>query len=140
HEQVEVQGGGSDQWGNITQGIDLIRRTLGTTAHGLTWPLLTRPDGTKFGKTAAGAVWLDPELTSPYQFRQFWMATEDAEVEARLLQFTLLPVAEVAEIVATHERDPGRRLAQRTLAREVTSLIHSPQAHAAAEAAAEVLF
>ena len=95
HEGVELQMGGSDQWGNITAGIDLIRRTLGRTAYGLTWPLLTKADGEKFGKTASGSVWLDPARTSPYQFRQFWVQTDDAQVEALLLQLTLLPVAEI---------------------------------------------
>ncbi len=84
---VEMQMGGSDQWGNITAGIDLIRRTSGGSAHGLTWPLLTKADGSKFGKTADGAVWLDPARTSPYRFRQFWLQTDDADVRDRLLRF-----------------------------------------------------
>jgi tyrosyl-tRNA synthetase len=140
HRGVELQMGGSDQWGNITAGIDLIRRVLGGTAYGLTWPLLTKPDGEKFGKTAGGSVWLDPAKTSPYQFRQFWVQTDDAQVPALLLQLTLLPVEEIGTLVAEHAAAPERRLAQRVLAREVTELVHGPDAADAADAAAEVLF
>jgi len=140
HHGCELQVGGSDQWGNITAGIDLIRRTLGRTVHGLTWPLLTRADGTKFGKTAAGAVWLDPAKTSPYQFRQFWVQADDADVERYLLQFTLLSVEEVRALVAEHQERPERRVAQRALARQLTELVHGRDAADAADAAAEVLF
>jgi tyrosyl-tRNA synthetase len=140
HEACEMQLGGSDQWGNITAGIDLIRRTLSRTAYGLTWPLLLRSDGTKFGKTAEGAVWLDPARTSPYQFRQFWVQADDDQVERYLLQFTLLPVDEVAAVVAEHHKAPERRTAQRLLARLLTELVHGPEAGKQAEAAADVLF
>ncbi len=92
---VELQMGGSDQWGNITAGIDLIRRTSGRPAHGLTWPLLLRSDGQKFGKSTGSAVWLDAERTSPYQFRQYWMQTDDADIAERLLRFSLRPVDEL---------------------------------------------
>ena len=140
HHDVELQCGGSDQWGNITQGIDLVRRTLGRGVHGLTWPLLTKSDGTKFGKTAEGAVWLDPAKTSVYQFRQFWVTVDDAEVGRYLRQFTFLPLAEIDELMAAHGADPGRRRAQQVLAREVTALVHGAAAAAAAEEAAHVLF
>jgi tyrosyl-tRNA synthetase len=140
HEQCEMQVGGSDQWGNITAGIDLVRRTLGRPAYGFTWPLLTKRDGTKFGKTAEGAVWLDPARTSAYQFRQFWVQADDADVERLLLQFTLRPVAEIADLVEAHRSEPERRLAQRLLGREVTALVHGEAAAALAESAADVLF
>ena len=138
--QCELQIGGSDQWGNITAGVDLIRRRSGVHVHGLTWPLLTRSDGAKFGKTAEGAVWLDPERTSPYRFHQYFIQIPDEDVERSLLQFTMLPVTEIAELAEAHQRDPGQRKAQRTLANEVTSLVHGPGAAAAAEKAAGILF
>ncbi len=140
HLDCELQIGGSDQWGNITAGVDLIRRRSGAQVHGLTWPLLTRSDGAKFGKTAEGAVWLDPELTSPYRFHQYFIQIPDEDVERSLLQFTLLPVAEIAELVAAHQGDPGRREAQHRLANEVTSLVHGSAAAAAAEEAGRILF
>ena len=138
--QCELQIGGSDQWGNITAGVDLIRRRSGTQAHGLTWPLLTRSDGAKFGKTAEGAIWLDPDRTSTYRFHQYFVQIPDEDVERSLLQFTMLPVGEIAEVVEAHRRDPGRREAQHTLANEVTSLVHGPGAASAAEKAARILF
>ena len=140
HRQCELQIGGSDQWGNITAGVDLIRRRSSVQAHGLTWPLLTRSDGAKFGKTAEGAVWLDPERTSSYRFHQYFVQVADEDVERSLLQFTMLPVREIAEVVEAHQRDPGHREAQRRLANEVTSLVHGQVAAAAAEAAARILF
>lgn len=140
HEGCELQIGGSDQWGNITAGIDLIRRWSGRSAHGLTWPLLTRGDGSKFGKSQGGNVWLDPSRTSPYRFFQFWMQTDDADVESRLLQLTFLPVDEVAAVAARHREAPAKHLGQRRLAAEVTALVHGPEAVAAAEAASDVLF
>src|SRR5262249_21174428 len=140
HHGVELQMGGSDQWGNITTGIDLIRRTLGRTAHGLTWPLLTLPGGAKMGKSAGGAVWLDPAKTSPYQFRQFWIQVPDDDVERYLLQFTLRSVFEVAELMTAHREAPQRRLAQRALATDLTTAVHGPEPAAHAEQAADVLF
>jgi tyrosyl-tRNA synthetase len=137
---VELQMGGSDQWGNITAGIDLIRRTTGQAAHGLTWPLLLRSDGQKFGKTAGGAVWLDPQRTSPYQFRQFWVQTDDADVASRLRWFSTRALEEVEAVLAEHEAAPERRTAQRALARELTELVHGTAAADAADAAADVLF
>ncbi|MGD9793337.1 MAG: tyrosine--tRNA ligase [Acidimicrobiia bacterium] len=140
HHGVEMQAGGSDQWGNITQGIDLIRRTLGRSAFGLTWPLLTKADGTKFGKSADGAVWLDPQRTSPYQFFQFWMGADDADVGRLLRQFTFLPGEETDAVIADHLAAPEKRNAQRRLAQEVTRLVHGPDQTDAVEAAARIVF
>ena len=140
HHDVELQMGGSDQWGNITAGIDLIRRTLSRPAHGLTWPLLTRADGSKMGKSVGGAVWLDPDKTSPYQFRQFLIQTDDDLVRRYLLHLSLRPLAEIEALLEAHAGAPERRLAQRALADELTELVHGPLAASAAAAAAGVLF
>jgi tyrosyl-tRNA synthetase len=140
HHGVEVQAGGSDQWGNITAGIELIRKTLGRSAHGFTWPLLTRRDGTKFGKSSGGAVWLDPQRTSPYQFRQFWFQADDDDVGTLLRRFTFLPLEEIDELLVQHAADPGRRLAQRRLAWELTAMVHGTDEARRAEEAAAVLF
>jgi tyrosyl-tRNA synthetase len=137
---VELQMGGSDQWGNITAGIDLIRKTSGGTAHGLTWPLLLRTDGQKFGKSTGNAVWLSAERTSPFQFRQYWVQTDDADIGERLLRFSMRPVDEIEAVLADHAVAPERRLAQRQLARELTELVHGAAAADAADAAAEILF
>ena len=135
-----LQIGGSDQWGNITAGIDLIRKRRGARAHGLTWPLMTRSDGSKFGKTAQGAVWLDPALTSPYEFHQYFLRVSDADVERTLLQLTLLGVGEVSEIMRAHLESPEHRLAQHQLADSITALIHGPVELRRAKRAAAVLF
>ncbi len=140
HEDCEVQVGGSDQWGNILAGVDLIRRVRQTVAHGFAWPLLTAADGTKLGKTTGARIWLDPRRTSPYRFHQHWLQTEDADVEQRLLQFSLRPVAEITAIVAASREEPEGRHAQRVLAADVTTLVHGPAATSAAEEAAAVLF
>jgi tyrosyl-tRNA synthetase len=140
HEGCELQMGGSDQWGNIVTGIELTRKALGLSVHGLTWPLLLKADGTKFGKSADGSVWLDPELTSPFRFHQFWIQTRDDEVRARLCQFSFRPVTEIDELVAAHLASPEQRIAQRALADEVTTLVHSVGAVAAANEAAHLLF
>jgi tyrosyl-tRNA synthetase len=132
--------GGSDQWGNITAGIDLIRKSLSRSAFGATWPLVTKSDGTKFGKTASGAVWLDAHRTTPYQFRQFWIQMPDADVVKYLPQFSLASMEEVQAVIHTHESDPGRRTAQRFLAQEITTLVHGSHAAHEAESAAEILF
>jgi tyrosyl-tRNA synthetase len=137
---VELQIGGSDQWGNILSGVDLIRRARSATAHALCWPLLLAPDGTKLGKTTGARTWLDPEKTSPYRFFQHWMQTDDRQVREFLAKFTLLPLAEVDEIVSAHEKAPERREAQRALAREATTLVHGRAAAEAAEEASRVLF
>ena len=140
HHDVELQMGGSDQWGNITAGIDLVRRILGRTAHGLTWPLLTLPGGAKMGKSAGGAIWLDPDQTSPYRFRQFWVQAGDEEVEGYLLRLSLRPLDEIGALLAEHRAAPERRVAQRALARELTELVHGTEAAQAADEAAQVLF
>jgi tyrosyl-tRNA synthetase len=137
---VELQMGGSDQWGNITAGIDLIRKSAAGSAYGLTWPLLLKGDGTKFGKTAEGAVWLDAEKTSAYQFRQFWLQADDDAVVDYLHRFSTKSLDEISVVVADHLEAPHRRVAQRTLAHELTELVHGPEAAAAADEAAEVLF
>ncbi len=135
-----LQMGGSDQWGNITAGCELIRKVRGARVHGLVFPLLTTPSGAKFGKTEAGAVWLDPARTSPYRFYQFWLNTDDRDVAAYLRLFTFLSQAEIAELEAELARAPERREAQRTLAREVTRLVHGEAAVERAERASQVLF
>jgi len=122
--KVELQVGGSDQWGNITAGIDLIRRTEGAHVHGLTVPLVTRADGQKFGKSVDGAVWLSADRTSPYTFFQYFMNVDDRDVERFLLQMTLVPLEEIASAMAEHTADPGQRRAQQLLARSVTALVH----------------
>lgn len=136
----QLQIGGSDQWGNMLGGVDLIRRVHGRPAWVLAWPLLTAPDGSKLGKTTGARVWLDPARTSPYQFFQHWMHTDDRQVASFLAQFTMLPVAEVADALAAHDADPGRRSAQRLLAREATRLVHGDREAAAAEEASGILF
>ncbi len=131
---VTLQLGGSDQWGNITAGIELIRRMDGAATHALTVPLLTTAAGAKFGKTEAGAVWLDPVQTLPYQFYQFWVNTDDRDVVAHLGRFTLLPRERIRELEAAVAAHPERREAQRTLASNVTARVHGEtQARAAAE-------
>ena len=131
-ENVEMQMGGSDQWGNITAGTDLIRRRLGTSGYGLTWPLLTRSDGQKMGKSVHGALWLDPEKTSPYEFRQYWVQLPDEDVERFLLQLTLRSVEDIHALMSEHRAAPEKRLAQRALATDVTTLVHGAAAEQAA--------
>jgi tyrosyl-tRNA synthetase len=135
-----LQMGGSDQWGNITAGMDLIRRLRGAKAHGLVLPLITTATGTKFGKTEAGTVWLDPKLTSPYEFYQFWLNTDDRDAVRYLKFFTFLSRQRIEDIAATSAREPEKRHAQRELARQVTGKVHSEAAVREAEAAAEKLF
>ena len=119
-----LQTGGSDQWGNITAGVELIRRADGDKVHALATPLITKADGTKFGKTESGTVWLDPELTSPYAFYQSWIQAEDSKVIEYLRQFTFLELDEIGAIEAEHVEKPGLRAAQRRLAAEVTTIVH----------------
>ena len=135
-----LQVGGSDQWGNITAGIELLRRTRGATGHAITLPLITRSDGEKFGKSVAGAVWLDPAKTSPYAFYQFWLTVDDADAVRFLKIFTFVPRAEVEAIEAEHAERPQARPAQRRLAAEMTTMIHGAEALAAVRNASEVLF
>ncbi|HEY4375660.1 MAG TPA: tyrosine--tRNA ligase [Acidimicrobiales bacterium] len=136
----ELQIGGSDQWGNMVGGADLIRRVRSAPAHVVTWPLLTAPDGTKLGKTTGARIWLDASRTSPYQFFQHWMSTDDRQVRQFLAQFTLLPVVEVDAVAAAHTEHPERREAQRRLAHEVTALVHGEAEARAAAAASAILF
>ena len=135
---VSIQLGGSDQWGNITAGTDLVRRADNKTVHGITFPLLTNSDGSKFGKSAGNAIWLDPKLTSPFDFRQFWVNTDDADVIARLRLFTFLSLDEINEFVAGLKTNPGA--AQRKLAREMTVLVHGTEIADSVEQAADALF
>ena len=139
-EQCTIQVGGSDQWGNITAGIDLIRRVEDGEAHGLVAPLFTTAAGAKFGKTAGGAVWLDPSRTSVYKFYQFWLNTDDRDAERYLKLFTFLPRAEIDAVLATLKANPAAREAQRALARDVSERVHGPDATAKVIRASEVLF
>jgi tyrosyl-tRNA synthetase len=136
----ELQGGGSDQWGNITAGTDLTRRLHGAEVFGITWPLLLTADGQKFGKSAGNAVWLDPELTSPYQYYQWWLNAADADVVRFLRLFTYLPLEEIDQLARELERDPSARVAHRVLAREATRIVHGDEGVAQAEAATASLF
>ena len=122
--QCTLQIGGSDQWGNITSGIELIRRRGGEGAHALTYPLITKSDGTKFGKSSSGAVWLDPEKTSPYAFYQFWLNVSDADVIRFIRTFTFLESEEIEKLVQSLEEAPEKRAAQQVLAETVTRLVH----------------
>jgi tyrosyl-tRNA synthetase len=135
-----IQVGGSDQWGNIISGVDLVRRKRQAHVHAFSWPLLTAADGTKLGKTTGARVWLDPAKTSPYQFRQHWMQTADGDIEAQLLTFSLRPVEEILDIVARHGEAPQLRLGQKTLADDMVALVHGADAMAAANEAADLLF
>lgn len=135
-----LQTGGSDQWGNLTSGTDLIHRAEGVAAQAIGTPLITNSDGTKFGKSEGNAIWLDPSMTSPYAFFQFWLNTDDADVIERLKIFTFLPRAEIDRLADAVAAEPFRREAQRSLAFEVTSLVHGPRATESAIAAAQALF
>ncbi len=136
----ELQIGGSDQWGNITAGIDLTRKKLGRTVFGLTLPLITNADGTKFGKTEAGAVWLDTRRTSVYKFYQFWIRTDDRDVVRYLKFFTFMGQEEIAALEKQHNENAGARAAHKALAKAVTDLVHGPAATAEAMRASEILF
>jgi tyrosyl-tRNA synthetase len=140
HLGVELQIGGSDQWGNILSGIDLVRRVRAQAVHGFSWPLLTAPDGSKLGKTTGARIWLDPAKTSPYRFYQHWMQTDDHQVREYLAKFTLLNMGAVHELAAEHAKAPALRRGQRVLAGEVTALVHGSAAARAAEQASEILF
>ena len=135
-----LQIGGSDQWGNIIAGLDLIRKADGGSAHALTIPLMAKSDGSKFGKTAGGSVWLDPEMTSPYAFYQFWINTEDSDVEKYLKVFSFKDRAEIERLIETVKVNPGAREAHRELAREITTLVHGGEQCANVEAASKALF
>src|SRR5262245_35878847 len=135
-----LQGGGSDQWGNITAGVDLVRRLRGAKAHGLVLPLVATASGTKFGKTEAGTVWLDPQRTSPFRFYQFWLNTEDSEVVKYLKFFTFLEAPAIDELARVVAAQPETREAQRTLAREVPALVRGAEQVSRAQRASAVLF
>jgi tyrosyl-tRNA synthetase len=140
HHGVTVQTCGSDQWGNIVAGIDLIRRTQHQEAFGLTTPLITKADGGKFGKTETGAVWLSPERTSPYAFYQFWVNTADADIPKFLRTFTFFSHDAIEQLEAEHRHNPGARAAQRALAQHMTELVHGAEGLAQAQKATEALF
>jgi tyrosyl-tRNA synthetase len=139
-QRCELQMGGSDQWGNITAGTELISRKEGASAHGLVLPLLTTSAGAKFGKSEQGAVYLDPGKTSPYKFFQFWLNSDDRDVERWLRFFTFFPVEEIAALMAEHARDPGKRVAQRRLAEEMTTRIHGEDVTIGVVDASRLLF
>ena len=140
HEGVRLQLGGADQWGNITTGTELIRRTLGEQAFALTCPLITKSDGTKFGKTEKGNIWLDPKKTSPYEFYQFWLNVADDDAEKYIKIFTMLDRETIESAIEEHRQDPGRRSLQQLLAKEVTIMIHGETEYANALAASKMLF
>lgn len=135
-----LQSGGSDQWGNLTAGADLIRRVTGTHVHAISTPLLTKPDGTKYGKTAGGAIWLDPELTSPYAFFQYWVNVEDGEVGKLLRTFSFRSREEIEELEKQSAERPAARIGQRALAEELTTLVHGADETAKVVAASAALF
>src|SRR5204862_7126011 len=136
----ELQIGGSDQWGNITAGMDLCRKKMSAHVFGLTLPLITNADGSKFGKTVAGAVWIDARRTSVYRFYQFWIRTDDRDVVRYLKYFTFLSRDEIGELEGEHGKNPGARAAHKALAKAVTDLVHGPSATAEAVRASEILF
>ncbi len=140
HHDVTVQVGGSDQWGNIVAGIDLVRRRQQVDVFGLTAPLITKADGGKFGKTESGAIWLTAERTSPYAYYQFWLNAADADVEKFLKVYTLSSRSEIEAILAEHAEDPSKRVAQRTLAQHATRFLHGAEGLERAEAATAALF
>lgn len=137
---ISLQCGGSDQWGNLTSGTELVRKVEGTSVHAMGTPLITNSDGTKFGKSEGNAIWLDPEMCSPYAFYQFWLNTADADVADRLKVFTFKTREEIAQLQKSVEEEPFKRLAQKTLAYDVTSLVHGVDATKKVIAASEALF
>jgi tyrosyl-tRNA synthetase len=140
HMNCKLQMGGSDQWGNITTGTELIRRKAGGEAFALTVPLITKADGTKFGKTEQGNVWLDPERTTPYQFYQFWLNASDEDAERYIKIFTALPKEEIDALVTEHKTAPHARTLQKRLAEEVTTMVHSKEDYEMAVEASQILF
>jgi tyrosyl-tRNA synthetase len=140
HLGCELQVGGSDQWGNIVSGVDLIRRKRRRSVYALSWPLLTAVDGTKLGKSTGARVWLDPVKTSPYQFHQHWVQLDDREIEHQFPVFSLRPFGEITDLLAAHAEAPEQRIGQRALADEMTTLVHGQEAAATAGEAAEALF
>jgi tyrosyl-tRNA synthetase len=137
---VVLQFGGSDQWGNITGGVELVRRAAGGHAHGFATPLITKGDGSKYGKTEGGALWLDPEMTAPYAFYQFWLNIEDSQVVEMLKTFTFLSREEIEELGRQTDEKPFLRAGQKALAEHVTTLVHGPEETGHVQAAAAALF
>ena len=140
HKNCLMQMGGSDQWGNITTGIELMRKMNGKTAFALTCPLITKADGKKFGKTESGNVWLDPKRTTPYKFYQFWLNVSDDDAERYIKIFTSLTREEIEALVAEHQTDPGRRILQKRLGEEVTVMVHGKEQYDLAIEASNLLF
>ncbi|PKO16864.1 MAG: tyrosine--tRNA ligase [Chloroflexi bacterium HGW-Chloroflexi-10] len=140
HENCFLQTGGSDQWGNITAGAELVRKVRGKPAYGMVYPLITKSDGTKFGKTESGSIWLKPDRTSPYKFYQFWLNTDDRDVVNYLKYFTFLSQDQIAELALAVAERPEQRDAQRKLAQEITLIVHGETALSSAEQATQVLF
>lgn len=138
--ECKLQIGGSDQWGNIVAGLDLIRKVEGGAAHALTVPLLAKADGSKFGKTAGGSIWLDPQMTSAYEFFQYWLNSDDADMPKLLKVFSMKSRAEIERLIETVKTNPGAREAHRELARELTTMIHGEQMAQKVELAAKALF
>lgn len=140
NKNCKLQMGGSDQWGNITTGTELIRRKIGGEAYALTTPLVTKADGGKFGKTEGGNIWLDPERSSPYAFYQFWLNTSDRDAERYIKIFTLYSREEIEELIAIHKEEPHRRVLQKALAKDITVRVHSEEDYNAAMGASQILF
>ena len=140
HKNCKLQMGGSDQWGNITTGTELIRRKAGGEGFAFTCPLITKADGGKFGKTEKGNVWLDPEKTTPFQFYQFWLNAADTDAEKWIKIFTLLPMSEIASLLAEHSVDPGARILQKKLAESITTFVHGAEECSTAQQTTEQLF
>lgn len=140
HHNCQLQMGGSDQWGNITSGIELIRKMTGKEAHGITTNLITKSDGSKFGKTESGNVWLDRKKTSPYKFYQFWLKVSDEDAKNYIKIFTFLNKEEIEELISKHTQAPHERILQKALAKEVTTLVHSEEDYNDAVKASEILF
>jgi tyrosyl-tRNA synthetase len=138
--QCTLQMGGSDQWGNITTGTELIRRVDAGKGFALTWPLITKADGTKFGKTEGGNIWLDANRTSPYKFYQYWLNTSDVDAEKYIKIFTFLSKTEIENLIATHQEAPHLRALQKRLAEEITTMVHSSDELENAIKASEILF
>ncbi len=140
HKNCKLQIGGSDQWGNITTGTELIKRKASGKAFALTWPLITKADGTKFGKTESGNVWLDPERTSPYEFYQFWLNSSDEDAERYIKIFTVLAPEKIEELIKQHSEAPHKRELQKVLAKEITVMTHSEKDYELAVSASQILF
>ena len=140
YENCILQTGGSDQWGNITAGTELVRRVTGNSVYGMVYPLITKSDGTKFGKTESGSVWLDPKRTSPFKFYQFWLNTDDKDIINYLKFFTFLPKDEIEALEFSVKESPEERDAQKRLAKEITAIVHGETALARADQATQVLF